>query len=212
MNIYVGNLSYRTTEDELRRTFEVYGAVSDASIIRDRESGQSKGFGFVEMPSDSEAEAAIAGLNDKEIGAVGCVSTRRARAKTAAIAAAAAAAAVLVAAVLRLDRAEKVATGAALRAGGIEAVPRAGGIGVVPRAETIAAGKARSAAEKASSAAFDSSGSKNAGICSGIFYWGLVLVSGRLRASAAGAAAGRSSTKRSKCLSGVRRLREQRWC
>lgn len=68
MNIYVGNLSYRTTEDELRRTFEVYGAVSDASIIRDRESGQSKGFGFVEMPSDSEAEAAIAGLNDKEIG------------------------------------------------------------------------------------------------------------------------------------------------
>ena len=68
MNIYVGNLSYRTTEDELRRTFEVYGAVSDASIIRDRESGQSKGFGFIEMPSDSEAEAAIAGLNDKEIG------------------------------------------------------------------------------------------------------------------------------------------------
>lgn len=68
MNIYVGNLSYRTTEDELRRTFEVYGAVSSASIIRDRESGQSKGFGFVEMPSDSEAEAAINGLNDKEVG------------------------------------------------------------------------------------------------------------------------------------------------
>ncbi len=68
MNIYVGNLSYRTTEDELRRTFEAYGAVSSASIIRDRESGQSKGFGFVEMPSDSEAEAAINGLNDKEVG------------------------------------------------------------------------------------------------------------------------------------------------
>lgn len=68
MNIYVGNLSYRTTEDELRRTFEAYGAVSSASIIRDRESGQSKGFGFVEMPSDSEALAAINALNDKEVG------------------------------------------------------------------------------------------------------------------------------------------------
>lgn len=68
MNIYVGNLSYRTTEDELRRAFEAFGAVSSAAIIRDRESGQSKGFGFVEMPSDSEAQAAINGLNDKEVG------------------------------------------------------------------------------------------------------------------------------------------------
>lgn len=68
MNIYVGNLSYRTTEDELRRAFEAYGAVSSAAIIRDRESGQSKGFGFVEMPSDAEAQAAINGLNDKEVG------------------------------------------------------------------------------------------------------------------------------------------------
>ncbi len=68
MNIYVGNLSYRTTEDELRTAFEAYGAVSSTSIIRDRDSGQSKGFGFVEMPSDSEAQAAIDGLNDKEVG------------------------------------------------------------------------------------------------------------------------------------------------
>ena len=68
MNIYVGNLSYRTTEDELRRAFEAYGAVSSAAIIKDRDSGQSKGFGFVEMPSDAEAQAAITGLNDKEVG------------------------------------------------------------------------------------------------------------------------------------------------
>jgi RNA recognition motif-containing protein len=68
MNIYVGNLSYRTTEDELRKIFEAFGAVGTASVIRDRESGQSKGFGFVEMPTDSEAQAAINGLNDKEIG------------------------------------------------------------------------------------------------------------------------------------------------
>ncbi len=68
MNIYVGNLSYRTTEDDLRRAFEAFGAVSSSAIIRDRESGQSKGFGFVEMPSDSEAQAAINGLNDKEVG------------------------------------------------------------------------------------------------------------------------------------------------
>lgn len=68
MNIYVGNLSYRTTEDDLRRAFEAYGAVSSAAIIKDRDSGQSKGFGFVEMPSDAEAQAAITGLNDKEVG------------------------------------------------------------------------------------------------------------------------------------------------
>ena len=68
MNIYVGNLSYRTTEDDLRRAFEAFGAVSSSAIIRDRESGQSKGFGFVEMPSDAEAQAAITGLNDKEVG------------------------------------------------------------------------------------------------------------------------------------------------
>lgn len=67
MNIYVGNLSYRTTEDGLRKAFEAYGAVSSASIIKDRDSGQSKGFGFVEMPSDAEAQAAINALNDKEV-------------------------------------------------------------------------------------------------------------------------------------------------
>ena len=68
MNIYVGNLSYRTTEDDLRTAFEAFGAVSSTAIIRDRESGQSKGFGFVEMSSDTEAQAAITGLNDKEVG------------------------------------------------------------------------------------------------------------------------------------------------
>ena len=68
MNIYVGNLSYRTTEDDLRTAFEAFGAERSTAIIRDRESGQSKGFGFVEMPSDAEAQAAIAGLNDKEGG------------------------------------------------------------------------------------------------------------------------------------------------
>jgi len=68
MNIYVGNLSYRLTEDELRDAFGAYGDVASATIIIDRETGQSKGFGFVEMPTDAEAEAAINGLNDTPLG------------------------------------------------------------------------------------------------------------------------------------------------
>ena len=68
MNIYVGNLSYRTTEDELRTAFEAYGAVSSTSIIRDRDSGQSKGFGFVEMGSEAEAQAAIQGAHGQNYG------------------------------------------------------------------------------------------------------------------------------------------------
>ncbi len=64
MNIYVGNLPYSVTEDDLRAAFADFGEVSSASVIMDRMSGQSKGFGFVEMPSDSEADEAINALND----------------------------------------------------------------------------------------------------------------------------------------------------
>ena len=64
MNIYVGNLPYSVTEDDLRAAFADFGEVSSANVITDRMSGQSKGFGFVEMPSDSEADEAINALND----------------------------------------------------------------------------------------------------------------------------------------------------
>ena len=64
MNIYVGNLPNSLTEDELRAAFEAYGEVSTANIITDRFTRQSKGFGFVEMPNKTEAEAAINGLNE----------------------------------------------------------------------------------------------------------------------------------------------------
>ncbi|MDD5205960.1 MAG: RNA-binding protein [Desulfobacterales bacterium] len=67
MNIYVGNLSYTITEDDLRQAFEAFGQVTSASIIKDKFSGQSKGFGFVEMPSKEEAQAAITALNGKEM-------------------------------------------------------------------------------------------------------------------------------------------------
>ncbi|MEW6441071.1 MAG: RNA-binding protein [bacterium] len=67
MNIYVGNLSFDVTEDELRNLFEAFGQVSSANIIKDKFSGQSRGFGFVEMPNKSEAQAAIAGLNGKDV-------------------------------------------------------------------------------------------------------------------------------------------------
>ena len=67
MNIYVGNLERGVTEDELKRAFEEYGQVSTAKIIKDNFTGQSRGFGFVEMPSLSEAQAAISGLNDKDL-------------------------------------------------------------------------------------------------------------------------------------------------
>ena len=67
MNIYVGNLSYTVTEDDLRQAFEAFGQVTSASIIKDKFSGQSKGFGFVEMPSKEEAQAAITALNGKEM-------------------------------------------------------------------------------------------------------------------------------------------------
>ena len=64
--LYVGNLSYNTSEDALRNLFSSFGNVASAKIIFDRESGNSKGFGFVEMSTDEEAGAAIAGTNGRE--------------------------------------------------------------------------------------------------------------------------------------------------
>ena len=67
MNIYVGNLSYEVTEADLKTEFEAFGEVTSVSIIKDNYSGQSKGFGFVEMPKLTEGQAAITGLNGKQI-------------------------------------------------------------------------------------------------------------------------------------------------
>ena len=67
VEIYVGNLSYDMTEDQLRKEFEAYGKVGLARLITNRYNGKSKGFGFVQMPDRGEAEKAIAALNDKEI-------------------------------------------------------------------------------------------------------------------------------------------------
>ena len=67
MKIYVGNLSYEVTEEDLRQAFEQSGQVESVNIITDKYSGRSKGFGFVEMPSDDEGQAAIEGLNGKEL-------------------------------------------------------------------------------------------------------------------------------------------------
>jgi len=67
MNIYAGSLSFQLTEADLKAAFEAYGTVSSARIIMDRYSGRSKGFGFVEMPNEAEAKAAIAALNGKEL-------------------------------------------------------------------------------------------------------------------------------------------------
>ncbi|HWQ04356.1 MAG TPA: RNA-binding protein [Longilinea sp.] len=66
MNIYVGNLSYQASEDELRQTFEVYGEVVSVAIIKDKLTGQSRGFAFVEMGSDDAGRAAITGMNGKD--------------------------------------------------------------------------------------------------------------------------------------------------
>jgi cold-inducible RNA-binding protein len=67
MRIYVGNLSYDTTEDELRKEFSAFGEVASVSVVTDRYSGRSKGFAFVEMNNKAEADAAIAGLNGKAV-------------------------------------------------------------------------------------------------------------------------------------------------
>ena len=67
MNIYVGNFSRDVTEEDLRQAFEAFGQVASVSIIKDKFSGESRGFGFVEMPGRTEAQAAISGLNGKEL-------------------------------------------------------------------------------------------------------------------------------------------------
>ena len=67
MNIYIGNLSFDVTEEDLRQAFDPFGQISSVRIITDRDTGRSKGFGFVEMSNDAEAQAAISGLNDKDL-------------------------------------------------------------------------------------------------------------------------------------------------
>jgi RNA recognition motif-containing protein len=67
MNIYVGNLSFDVTDRELQELFEDHGSVTSAKVITDRDTGRSKGFGFVEMPDGGEAQDAIAELNDKAL-------------------------------------------------------------------------------------------------------------------------------------------------
>ena len=67
MNIYVGNLSYEVTEEELQKAFEVFGHVESAKVIKDMYTGRPRGFGFVEMADEAEAQSAIDGLNDKDL-------------------------------------------------------------------------------------------------------------------------------------------------
>ena len=67
-NIFVGNLSFNTSEDELRQIFETYGQVERVSILTDRETGRSRGFGFVEMTNPEEGDKAITGLNGSQFG------------------------------------------------------------------------------------------------------------------------------------------------
>ncbi len=68
MRIYVGNLPYNTTDESLRAAFEQYGRVDDATVIRDNETGRSRGFGFVEMGNPAEAQKAIEALNGSQMG------------------------------------------------------------------------------------------------------------------------------------------------
>ncbi len=81
MNIYVGNLSSDVTGDDLRQAFEAFGQVESVNVITDRFSGESRGFGFVEMPSKDEATAAIADMNGKDIKGK-AVSVNEAKPKT----------------------------------------------------------------------------------------------------------------------------------
>ena len=67
MNIYVGNLSFEVTEEDLKKAFEPFGHVESAKVIKDMSTGRSRGFGFIEMPAESEAWAAIEDLNGKEL-------------------------------------------------------------------------------------------------------------------------------------------------
>ncbi|MDR3261143.1 MAG: RNA-binding protein [Tannerella sp.] len=66
MNIYIGNLNYRVREDNLRRALEEYGDVNSVKVIKDRDTGRSKGYAFAEMPNDDEAQDAISGLNETD--------------------------------------------------------------------------------------------------------------------------------------------------
>jgi RNA recognition motif-containing protein len=66
MNIFVANLNFKVTNDSLKELFEAYGEVSSAKVVMDKATGRSKGFGFVEMPNDSEAKAAVSQLNNQE--------------------------------------------------------------------------------------------------------------------------------------------------
>ncbi|HNQ01541.1 MAG TPA: RNA-binding protein, partial [Syntrophales bacterium] len=67
MKIYVGNMPYSVTEEDLKQAFEAFGQVESVTIIKDKMSGQSKGFGFVEMGSADQAQAAISGMNGKDL-------------------------------------------------------------------------------------------------------------------------------------------------
>ncbi len=67
MNIYVGNLSYEVSEEDLKEAFEVFGEVDTVKVLKDNYTGRSKGFGFVEMPDKAEAQSAIEGLNGKDL-------------------------------------------------------------------------------------------------------------------------------------------------
>lgn len=67
MNIFVASLNFKTRREDLQRAFEAYGQVTSAKIVKDRVTGRSKGFGFVEMPNDDEGASAIAGLHDTEL-------------------------------------------------------------------------------------------------------------------------------------------------
>ena len=81
MNIYVGNLSYEATDVTIREAFESFGEVTSARVIKDKYNGQSRGFGFVEMPAQSQAQTAIKSLNGKELlGKAISVNEARARA------------------------------------------------------------------------------------------------------------------------------------
>jgi RNA recognition motif-containing protein len=68
MNIFVGNLAYTATVDDVRQLFEGYGEVTSVHLLEDRDTGRPRGFGFVEMPNDTQARAAIAGLNGTDLG------------------------------------------------------------------------------------------------------------------------------------------------
>jgi cold-inducible RNA-binding protein len=80
-NIFVGNLSFNTSEDELRQAFEAYGQVDRVSILTDRDTGRSRGFGFVEMANNGDGEKAIAALNGTQLGGR-TINVNEARPKT----------------------------------------------------------------------------------------------------------------------------------